>query len=101
MSVLAAIVVLGLGTLLVKAAGPVLASGRALPDGLERVVGLVPAALLAALVATGTFAVEGALALDARAAGLVVAAVALWRRAPFVVVVVAAAAATAGVRALG
>jgi hypothetical protein len=39
--------------------------------------------------------------LDARAAGLAVALVAVWRRAPFIVVVVAAVAATAAVRAIG
>jgi hypothetical protein len=41
------------------------------------------------------------LSLDARAGGLAVAAVALWRGAPLYVVVIAAAAATAGLRALG
>lgn len=100
MSVLVAVLVLGLGTMAVKSAGPVLAAGRALPAGLERFVTLVPPALLAALVATGTFGTVDGLALDARAVGLLVAALALWRRAPFALVVLAAAAATAAVRAL-
>jgi hypothetical protein len=62
---------------------------------------LLPAALLPALIVVQTFGAERSLVLDARAAGLAVALVAVWRRAPFVVVVVLAAAVTAGVRALG
>jgi hypothetical protein len=61
---------------------------------------LLPAALLPALVVVNTFAGDRQLVVDARAAGLAVAVVASWRRAPFVVVVVAAAATTALVRAL-
>ena len=57
--------------------------------------------LLAALVVTSTFAEGESLTIDARVVGLMVAAVALQRRAPFVVVVVLAAAATAIARALG
>jgi hypothetical protein len=60
--------------------------------------GLLPAALLPALVAVNTFAGDRRLVLDARAVGLAVALIATWRRAPFVVVVVSAAAATALVR---
>lgn len=66
----------------------------------QRIAGLLPIALLAALVATQTFGDGRALRLDARAVGLAVAVVAAWRRAPFLVVVAAAAAATAAVRAL-
>jgi len=101
MGLVAAIALLGAGTLVVKSVGPVLASGRTLPASLELVVGVLPPALLAALVATGTFGAEAGLVVDARAAGLAVAAVALWRRAPFVVVVLGAAATTAVLRSLG
>lgn len=66
-----------------------------------QVAGVVPVALLAALIATQTFVDQGRLALDERAVGLAVAGLALWWRAPFLVVVVAAAAATAGLRWLG
>jgi hypothetical protein len=76
--------------------GPRAAGGRAL-----RLAGLLPAALLPALVAVNTFGGDRSLVLDARAAGLAVAVVATWRRAPFIVVVALAAAATALVRALG
>jgi hypothetical protein len=40
------------------------------------------------------------ISIDARLVGVVVAAIALWRRAPFVLVVLVAAAATALVRLL-
>jgi branched-subunit amino acid transport protein len=57
----------------------------------ERIADLIPVALLAALVAVQVFARGPHLTLDARAAGLAVAVVALMLRAPFLVVVVAAA----------
>lgn len=75
--------------------GPRAAGGRAL-----RLTALLPAALLPALVVVNTFAGDQRLVLDARAAGLAVAVIATWRRAPFVVVVVAAAVTTALVRAV-
>jgi hypothetical protein len=49
----------------------------------------------------GTFGADRALVLDARAAGVGVAAVAAWRRAPFPVVIVLAAVVTAALRAWG
>lgn len=55
-------------------------------------------ALLASLTALNTFAVGTALTLDARLAALVVAAVALALRLPFLLVVVAGAVAAALVR---
>lgn len=65
-----------------------------------RVAGLVTVALLAALVAVQTLATGRALHADARLPALGVAAILLWRRAPFVVVVAAAACTAAGLRAL-
>jgi hypothetical protein len=56
--------------------------------------------MLAAIVVVQTFDGGRHLQLDARVAGLVVAGVLVWRRAPFLVVIVAAAAVTAAVRAL-
>lgn len=66
----------------------------------QRVAQQLPVALLMALVAIGTFADGKSLVLDARAAGLAAAAVALLFRAPFLVVVIVAAAVTAVVRLL-
>jgi branched-subunit amino acid transport protein len=83
-----------------KVLGFVVVGGRTLPPVLNRCLALIPASLLAALVAKDTFTSAQELVLDARAVGLVVAIVAVWRKAPFIVVVVAAMAATALVRAL-
>lgn len=96
-----ALLVLAVGTYACKAAGPLLAAGRELPPTAQRLTDLLPAALLAALVATQTVAVGSTLVLDARIVGLAVAGVAVWLRAPFAVVVLLGAAVTAGVRALG
>ena len=63
---------------------------------IQRTVPLIPIALLAALVATQTFATGRHLVLDVRVASLIVALGAVLLRAPFLVVVVAAAV-TAGV----
>jgi branched-subunit amino acid transport protein len=59
---------------------------------------LLPVALLTALIATQTFTSGHRLQLDARAAGLVAAAVAVRLRAPFLVVVAAACLVAALVR---
>lgn len=79
-------------------------AGLSLPqrflDGprVQRIIPLLPVALLAALVATQTFATGHHLVLDVRAASLAVAAVAVLLRAPFLVVVVAGAATAAALR---
>jgi uncharacterized membrane protein len=68
----------------------------------KRVTAALPIALLAALVATQAFTTsDGSFALDARAAAVGVAVVALLFRAPFIVVVVLGALTAAGLRALG
>jgi branched-subunit amino acid transport protein len=93
---------LAIATAAIKAFGPVVFGGRELPAVLARVIPLLAPALLAALVITETLSGPGrSLVLDARAGGLVVAGIALWRRAPLYVVVLAAAAATALLRAIG
>jgi branched-subunit amino acid transport protein len=95
-----AVLVVGLATVALKATGPVLVGGRALPDWVMNVVSLFAPALLAALVITQAFADGERLVLDARAAGLGAGAVAAVLRAPLALVIVVAAAATALVRAL-
>jgi branched-subunit amino acid transport protein len=84
----------------IKALGPVVLGGRELPPAVERLLVLIPAALLTALVMVETFAHDRELVLDARACGLAAAIVALALRASMLVVLLAAAAVTAGVRAL-
>ncbi len=61
----------------------------------QRIAALLPIVLLSALVAVQTFSFGSALVLDARAAGLAVAGVAVWRKLPFLVVVSLAAVTTA------
>jgi branched-subunit amino acid transport protein len=85
----------------IKAVGPVALGGRDLPGWAERLIVLLPAALLSALVVVQTFADGNALALDARAAGLGAAMVALALRGSVLVVLLAAALTAAGLRALG
>jgi hypothetical protein len=67
----------------------------------SRIAPLLPASLLAALVVVQTFSSGDRLTVDARVAGLAVAALALVLRAPFLVVVVLAAVTAALVRAAG
>jgi branched-subunit amino acid transport protein len=95
------VAVVGAATIALKGLGPVALGGRSLPPRVLGVVGLLAPALLAALVVTQVFAGDRELVLDARAAGLGAAAVALALRAPILAVIVVAAVATALVRALG
>jgi len=66
-----------------------------------RAAAFIPVGLLAALVAVQGFTDGSSVVVDARLAGLVVAAVLLWRKVPFLPMLVAAAATAALVRALG
>jgi hypothetical protein len=91
---------LAVGSFALKALGPLLLRGGSSTDVLTKVSALLTPALMMALIAVQTFAVERSLQVDARAAGVGVAALAVWRRLPFVAVVVLAAATAAAVRAL-
>ena len=95
-----AVALVGVATVVLKAAGPVLLGGRELPPQVRALVGLLAPALLAALVVTNTLASGRHVVLDARLAGVAAAAVALWLRAPILLAVVVAAAVAAGLRAL-
>ncbi len=95
-----AVGVLAVGTFVAKAAGPVVLGEREPGERALRVTALVAPAILAALVIYETLGTRGAgITLDARAAGLGAAAIALLARAPMIVVVLAAAAVAALVRA--
>lgn len=89
------VAVVGVGTIAVKALGPVVLGGRPLPERLTGVIELLAPALLAALVAVQAFGGERSLVLDERLIGLAAAGIALWRKAPILVVLVVAAATTA------
>lgn len=91
----AVLVIMTVGTFALKSAGPLVLGDRALPASVQRIVDLLPAALLAALALVSTVGDGQEIVIDARLVGLVVAGLALWRRAPFVVVILLASAATA------
>ena len=96
-----ALLVLAVGTYLTKAVGPFAAAGRELPPWLDRLATLLPAALLAALVATQTVADGSTLTVDARLVGLGAAAVAVYLKAHFGIVVLVGAGVTALLRLTG
>lgn len=90
----------GGATMLIKAIGPILLGGRALPPRVAGLIGLLAPALLAALVAINAFGSGRSLVIDERTLGVVAAGIAVWRKAPILLVVVIAAAVTGGARAL-
>jgi uncharacterized membrane protein len=94
------VLALAAGAYACKVTGLLLLGGRVLPAPVMRCLALIPAALVAALVVKDTFSVGRDLQVDARAAGVAIAAVAAWRRAPFVVVIALGAGVTAAVRAI-
>lgn len=94
------VVLVGAGTIAIKAAGPILLGGKPLPDRFTGVVELLAPAVLGALVAVQTFGAGQSLVVDERLIGVAAAAVALWRKAPLLIVVVVAAGATGLARAL-
>ncbi|WP_394429698.1 AzlD domain-containing protein [Streptomyces sp. SGAir0957] len=100
MNIWIAVGVTAVGCYAVKLIGLLVPAGALERPAVKRLAALLPVALLAALTAQQTFAEGRELILDARAAGVAAAAVALLLRAPFLVVVAAAVAVTAGVRAL-
>lgn len=68
--------------------------------GTARLMGLLPAAVVMAVIVQLSVAEGRSLVVDARLAGMAVAALLVWRRAPFLAVVLAAALTTAGLRAI-
>jgi uncharacterized membrane protein len=75
--------------------------GQSIPQSLlshpriAKIADLIPTALLAGLVAVQTFANKTELVIDQRIAGVVVAAIALYLRANFLVMLIAATATSA------
>jgi hypothetical protein len=84
-----------------KAAGPLLSRGGEVRPAVAQVLDLIAIPLLAALILIQTLdGGDGEIVFDARVPALGVAAILVWRRAPFLVVVLAAAATAALLRAL-
>lgn len=71
-----------------KLLGAVIIGQRTMPPAIERCLLLIPAALLAGLIAKDTFTTGQSIGIDARAVGLVVAAVATWKKLPFAIIIV-------------
>ena len=95
-----AVLGLGVAAYALKAVGPVVLGRRMVRPDLAQVLELFAVPLLAALVLVQTFGGGGGrLVLDARAPALCVAALLVWRRAPFLVVVLSAAGTAALLRA--
>jgi branched-subunit amino acid transport protein len=94
------ILALAVVTAAIKASGPIVLGGRELPPWVRRLIGLLAPALLAAFVVVETFGKHKDLVLDARAAGLAAAAVALAARLSVLWAVGVAAVATALTRAV-
>jgi branched-subunit amino acid transport protein len=83
-----------------KAIGPLALGDRTLSPRLNSLLGLVAVPLFGALILVQTVTDGHDYVIDSRLAGVAVAAVAVWRRAPFVLVVVLAAATSAAVHAV-
>ena len=101
-ALLAAVGVLAAGTYACRLAGPALRARVELGERARRLTDTAAVVLLAAVAATAALLQGDSFAGVARPAGVLVAGVLAWRRAPFLVVVVAAAATAALLRlALG
>ncbi|HET8527428.1 MAG TPA: AzlD domain-containing protein [Gaiellaceae bacterium] len=96
----ATVAAVGVGTVLLKAVGPVGVAERRLPAALDALLGSIAPAILAALVVTETFASGRHFVVDARLAGVGAGVLLVLARAPFWLVVLCGALATAAVRAL-
>ena len=96
----ATIFVIAGGAYLLKVSGLVLLRGWQPPTLVQRCLDLLPAALIAALIMVNTVVTGRHLVADARLVGVSAAAVAAWRKLPFLAVVIIGAAVTALVRRL-
>lgn len=94
------VVALALGVYAQRAAGALLVDTERLSPRWRHVLDALPVAIISAVVALATVSDDGELGIDARAAGVAVAALCAWRKLPMFVTVVAAAATTAAIRAM-
>jgi branched chain amino acid efflux pump len=95
------VAIVGVGTVLCKALGPVLLGGRTLPSQLAGIVDMLAPALLAALVVTQAVGGDRKLVFDERLFGFAAAIIAIRLRAPLLAIIVAAAGVTALARLIG
>jgi branched-subunit amino acid transport protein len=100
-TVVGAVLLLAVGTLALRLTGPLLRARVDLSPQLQALIDTSVAVLFCALIATSTLLQDGHYAGSARTAGVSVAGLLAWLRAPFVLVVVIAASTTATLRLLG
>ena len=98
MTVWIVVAVVGVVTMLFKAAGPVFLGRRALRARVQSVVELLAPVMLVALVVTQTVGSGDDLVLDERIPGVAAGALAAWKRAPIIVAMAIGAAVTALLR---
>ncbi|WP_072691096.1 AzlD domain-containing protein [Rhodococcus marinonascens] len=96
-----AVGILAAGTFAFRFAGPILRPRIAAKPWVEKLMATSAVVLLTALVGTASLMEGHGPAGVARPAGVLVAGILAWRKAPFVVVVLSAAATAAGLRLLG
>ncbi|OZD07004.1 branched-chain amino acid transporter [Rhodococcus sp. 06-235-1A] len=101
MSLTIPLIALIIGTYGLRIAGPALRTRITISARIDNVMTTAVAVIFVALVATSTLLVGRDFAGFALPAGVAVAALLAWRRAPFVVIVIAAAATTAALRWFG
>ncbi len=82
-----------------KAVGPLVVGRRPIPPDVTQVLELIAVPVLAGLILVQTLDGGERIVIDARVPAMCVAALLVWRRAPFLVVVFAAAATAALLRA--
>jgi len=99
--VVAGMATLAAGTYVIRLSGQALRARITFPPRASKLLEAAAVILLAALVATTALTQGHGFAGLARPAGVLVAGVLAWRRAPFLVVVIAAAAVTALLRLAG
>ena len=99
--VVAGMATLAGGTYAIRLSGQLLRARISFPPRAEKLLEGATVVLLAALVASTALTEGHAFAGPARPAGVLVAGLLAWRKAPFLVVVIAAAVTTAGLRLLG
>jgi branched-subunit amino acid transport protein len=92
------IVVVGVASILFKAAGPVFLGGRPLPPRMVSVVSLIGPVMLTALVVTQTVGGDQEIVIDARLPGVAAAAVVVRLGAPVAVAMLVAAVVTGTIR---
>lgn len=95
----AVVLLVGIATMGLKAAGPLALGGKSLPPKVMGAVAALAPALLAALVVTQVFDGGQRIVFDERLVAIAVAGALLAARLPILVAVIAAAAVTALLRA--